>query len=134
MVVVDASVLVDALLIDGPARARLADANLQAPDLIDAELHSVLRRLVIAGRLPEKHALRALITSQQLGLRRHVSRHLWPRAWELRTNLTAYDALYVALAEQLGATLLTADARAARAPGLLCPVEVMTLLMRPEAH
>lgn len=102
MVVVDASVLVDALLIDGPARARLADANLQAPDLIDAELLSVLRRLVIAGRLPEQHALRALITSQQLGLRRHVSRHLWPRAWELRTNLTAYDALYVALAEQLG--------------------------------
>ena len=79
MVVVDASVLVDALLIDGPARARLADANLQAPDLIDAELLSVLLRLVIAGRLPEQHALRALITSQQLGLRRHVSRHLWPR-------------------------------------------------------
>ena len=120
MVVVSASLLVDALLIDGPARARLADANLQAPDLIDAELLSVLRRLVIAGRLPEQHALRALITSQQLGLRRHVSRHLSPRAWELRTNLTAYDALY--------------DARTARAPGLLCTVEVMTLLMRPEAH
>ena len=59
MVVVDASVLVDALLIDGPARARLADANIQAPDLIDAELLSVLRRLVLAGRLPEQHALRA---------------------------------------------------------------------------
>ncbi|MEB3331585.1 MAG: type II toxin-antitoxin system VapC family toxin [Synechococcaceae cyanobacterium] len=97
MVVVDASVLVDALLIDGAAGARLALANLQA---------------------------RA--TSQRLGLRRHASRHLWPRAWELRTNLTAYDALYVALAEQLGATLLTADARAARAPGLLCGVELMT--------
>jgi predicted nucleic acid-binding protein len=60
-----------------------------------------------------------------LGLHRHASRHLWPRAWELRTNLSAYDALYVALAEQLGATLLTADVRAARAPGLHCPVEVM---------
>ena len=108
------------LLIDGAARARLAEANLQAPELIDAELLSVLRRLVIAGRIPEQPALRALITSQQLGLRRHVSRHLSPRAWELRTNLTAYDALY--------------DARAALAPGLLCPVEVMTLLMRPEAH
>ena len=57
MVVVDASVLVDALLIDGPARARLADANIQAPDLIDAELLSVLRRLVLAGRLPEQHGL-----------------------------------------------------------------------------
>jgi predicted nucleic acid-binding protein len=109
LLVVDASVLVEALLIDGAARARLAEANLQAPELIDAE----------------QHALRALATSHQLGLRRHASRHLWPRAWELRANLSAYDALYVALAEQLGATLLTADARAARAPGLNCPVEVM---------
>ena len=127
MVVVDASVLVDALLLDGAARARLAEANLQAPELIDAELLSVLRRLVLAGRLPEEHAVQALATSQQLGLRRHASRHLWPRAWELRANLSAYDALYVALAEQLGATLLTADARVARAPGLKCPVEVMAL-------
>jgi len=125
LLVVDASVLVDALLIDGAARARLSEANLQAPELIDAELLSVLRRLVLADRLPEQHALRALATSQQLGLRRHASRHLWPRAWELRTNLSAYDALYVALAEQLGATLLTADVRAARAPGLQCPVEVI---------
>ena len=125
MVVVDASVLVNALLINGAARARLADANLQAPDLIDAEVLSVLRRLVLAGRLTEQHALSALTTSQQLGLRRHASRHLWPRAWELRSNLTAYDALYVALAERLGATLLTADARAARAPDLQCCVEVM---------
>lgn len=125
MVVVDASVLVDALLIDGAARARLAEANLQAPDLIDAELLSVLRRLVLAGRLPEQHARRALAIAQQLGLRRHASRHLWARVWQLRTNLTAYDALYVALAEQLGATLLTADARAARAPGLHCSVEVL---------
>ena len=47
----------------------------------------------------------------------------WPRAWELRTNLSAYDALYVALAEQLDAPLLSADARLARAPGPRCPVE-----------
>lgn len=52
------------------------------------------------------------------------SRALWPRAWELRTNLSAYDALYVALAEQLNAPLLTADARLARAPGLRCVVEL----------
>jgi predicted nucleic acid-binding protein len=125
MVVVDASVLVNALLINGPARARLAAANLQAPELIDAELLSVLRRLVLANQLPEKQALQALATAQQLGLRRHASRHLWPRAWELRTNLTAYDALYVALAEQLEAPLLTADSRAARAPGLRCTVELV---------
>ncbi|MCP9825155.1 type II toxin-antitoxin system VapC family toxin [Synechococcus sp. EJ6-Ellesmere] len=125
MVVVDASVLVDALLIQGAARDRLAEANIQAPDLIDAELLSVLRRLVLADQLAEQHALEALATAQRLGLRRHVSRHLWPRAWELRSNLTAYDALYVALAEELGATLLTGDSRAARAPGLRCHVEVM---------
>ena len=47
-----------------------------------------------------------------------------PSAWELHTNLSAYDALYVALAERLGATLLTADSRAARAPGLRCSVEL----------
>jgi predicted nucleic acid-binding protein len=85
----------------------------------------VLRRLVLADRLPEPYALQALATAQLLGLRRHGSRQLWPRAWELRTNLTAYDALYVALAEELGATLLTGDSRAARAPGLRCRVEVM---------
>jgi predicted nucleic acid-binding protein len=125
MVVVDASVLVNALLINGPARARLAAANLQAPELIDAELLSVLRRLVLANQLPEQLALQALATAQQLGLRRHASRHLWSRAWELRTNLTAYDALYVALAEQLEAPLLTADSRAAQAPGLRCTVELI---------
>jgi predicted nucleic acid-binding protein len=125
MLVVDASVLVNALLLNGAARARLANANLQAPDLIDAEVLSVLRRLVLADQLSEQHALQALSTAQQLGFRRHSSRLLWPRAWELRSNLTAYDALYVALAEQLDATLLTADSRAARAPGLRCSVEVL---------
>jgi predicted nucleic acid-binding protein len=57
-------------------------------------------------------------------LRRHPSRSLWPRAWELRANLSAYDALSVALAEQLDAPLLTADSRLARAPGLRCVVEL----------
>jgi len=60
MVVIDASVLVDALLVAGPARERLASSNLQAPELIDAELLSVLRRLVLADKLPEGHALQAL--------------------------------------------------------------------------
>jgi predicted nucleic acid-binding protein len=125
MLVIDASVLVDALLVAGPARERLASSNLQAPELIDTELLSVLRRLVLADKLPEGHALQTLATAERLGLRRHPSRCLWPRAWELRTNLSAYDALYVALAEQLDAPLLTADARLARAPGLRCPVEVL---------
>jgi predicted nucleic acid-binding protein len=125
MLVIDASVLVDALLVAGPTRIRLASDNLQAPELIDAELLSVLRRLVLADNLREGHALQALVTANRLGLRRHPNRFLWPRAWELRTNLSAYDALYVALAEQLNAPLLTADARLARAPGLRCRVEVL---------
>ena len=125
MVVIDASVLVAALLVAGPARSRLANDNLQAPELIDAELLSVLRRLVLANTVQDSHALQALATADRLGLRRHQMRSLWPRAWELRTNLSAYDALYVALAEQLNAPLLTADARLARAPGLRCLVEVV---------
>ncbi len=125
MLVIDASALVDALLLAGSARARLSADNLQAPELIDAELLSVLRRLVLTGKLLESQALQALSTARRLGLRRHETRILWPRAWELRTNLSAYDALYVALAEQLEVPLLTADARLARAPGLRCSVELV---------
>ncbi len=72
MVVVDPSVLVDALLIRGAARARLAEANLHAPDLIDAELLAVLRRLVRVDQLPERHALKALATAERPGLRCRV--------------------------------------------------------------
>lgn len=92
MLVIDASVLVDALLVAGPARARLVNDSLPAPELIDAELLSVLRRLVLAGTLQEGHALQALAAANRLGLRRHPSRALWPRAWELRANLSAYNA------------------------------------------
>jgi predicted nucleic acid-binding protein len=125
MVVIDASVLVNALLVNGSARSRLAAESLQAPELIDAEVLSVLRRLVLAGKLQDCAALQALTVAHQLGLRRYVSRALWRRAWELRLNLSAYDALYVALAEQLQVPLLTADARLARAPGLHCCVELI---------
>ena len=123
-VVVDASALVDALLIDGAARACLARCSLHAPELVDAELLSVLRRLVLAGQLQEAQALLALETAEKLGLRRHPTRTLWPRAWQLRSNLSAYDALYVALAEELSLPLLSSDGRLARAPGLTCQVFV----------
>ena len=125
MLVIDTSALVEALMMDGPARVRIANGNLQAPDLIDAEVLSVFRRLVLANALGEANALQALNAAARLGLRRHPSRALWPRAWDLRTNLSAYDALYVALAEQLDAPLLTADARLARAPGLRCSIEIV---------
>jgi predicted nucleic acid-binding protein len=122
--VVDASALVDALLIDGAARASLSEASLHAPELIDAELLSVLRRLVLTGQLAEQQALLALDTAQLLGLRRHTTRQLWPRAWQLRTNLSAYCGLYVALAEQLNLPLLSTDGQLARAPGLHCEVRL----------
>ena len=125
MLVIDASALVEALLMNGPVRVHVANSNLQAPELIDAEVLSVLRRLVLANTLGESNALQALNAAARLGLRRYPSRAHWPRAWELRTNLTAYDALYVALAEQLDAPLLTADARLARAPGLRCSIEIV---------
>lgn len=124
-VVVDASALLDALLVDGAARAHLSTANLHAPDLIDAEVLSVLRRLVLAGKLAETDGRKALDVAGHLGLRRHPSRTLWGRAWQLRTNLSAYDALYVALAEQLEVPLLTSDGRTTRAPGLKCRVELL---------
>jgi predicted nucleic acid-binding protein len=68
MVVIDASALVNALLVDGTARSRLAAESLQAPELLDAELLSVLRRLVLAGKLQNGDALQALATAYQLGL------------------------------------------------------------------
>ncbi len=71
MLVVDASALVEGLLVAGPARARLASDNLQAPELIDAELLSVLRQLLMADKPQEGHALQALATANRLGLRRN---------------------------------------------------------------
>ena len=120
------ALLIDALLINGTARFRLASENLHAPDLIDAEVLSALRRLVLADRLEATHALQALTVLQQLGLRRHSSRGLWAGAWELRTNLSACDALDVALAEQLRVVLPSCDDRSARAPGLRCPGELLS--------
>ena len=91
---------------------------------IEVRGRATAHRLVLAGKLQEGYAMQALATANSLGLRRHPSRSLWPRAWEVRTNLSAYDALTAALAEQLHGPLLTADARLARAPGLRCVVEL----------
>lgn len=129
MIVVDAGVLVTALADDGTdgdlARARLRGEILAAPELVDLEVLSVLRRLVRGGQLPVRRAEQALADLMALPLERVPHRQLLPRCWALRDNLTVYDASYVALAETLGALLLTADARLSRAPGLPCVVEVM---------
>ena len=129
VLVVDASVLATALGDDGSdgdlARERLRDEPLAAPELIDLEVLSVLRRQLSVGMLDARRAQLALDDLVDLPMQRAPHRPLLVRAWELRDNLSVYDAAYVALAEALGTALLTGDARLAKAPGLVCPVEVL---------
>ena len=129
MLVVDASALAPALADDGPdgdtARTRLRGHSLAAPELIDLETTSVIRRQLHAGHLDARRAQLALTDLVELPLRRTPHRPLLARCWELRQNLTVYDAAYVALAELLDVALLTADARLANAPGLRCQLDLL---------
>ncbi|HVV77203.1 MAG TPA: type II toxin-antitoxin system VapC family toxin [Mycobacteriales bacterium] len=129
MIVVDASVLVTALGDDGPdgdrARTRLRGELLAAPYLIDLEVGSVWRRLVAAGTMDLRRAGLALVDLHELPLRRARHIDLLPRCWELRSDLSIYDAAYVVLAEVLETTLVTADARIKKAPGPRCNIEVL---------
>jgi predicted nucleic acid-binding protein len=129
VLVVDASVVAPALGDDGRdgdvARSRLLGEQLAAPELIDLEVLSVLRRQLSVGRMEARRALLALSDLADLPVRRAPHGPLLGRCWELRDNLTAYDAAYVALAEALGVPVLTADARLASAPGVRCDVEVL---------
>lgn len=125
MIVVDSSALVQALLEDASARVRLRVDELQAPFLLDSEVLSALRGHVLGRRLSIAQAESAIVDLKRLDLSRHSAVPLTERVWELRSNLTAYDACYVALAERLGCVLVTADARIARAPGLRCTVELV---------
>jgi predicted nucleic acid-binding protein len=128
MLVVDASALVE-VLADGPGadavRVRLAaDPDHAAPHLIDAEALAVIQGALRRGVLDGTAASQAIEDLHAWPGERWSHRPLLHRAWTLRENVRGYDALYVALAEALGATLLTLDARLARAPGVDCPVEV----------
>ncbi len=128
MIVAEASVLVVALADDGPdgdqARARLHGERLTVPELADLEVASVLRRQRKAGLLDARRARLALDDLAALPARRAPHRPLLPRCWELRDNLTIYDAAYVALAEAMNVTLLTGDQKLATAPGPRCPIEI----------
>jgi predicted nucleic acid-binding protein len=129
-VVVDASVLATALADDGPdgraMRTRLARAgSLVAPDLVDVETTSALRRQWLAGGLELKRFRAAVSDLVALDMVRLPARPLLERVVELRNTVSAYDAVYVALAELLDATLLTADRRLAAAAGVCCHVEVL---------
>lgn len=129
MIVVDASVLATALGDDGAdgevARGHLEGEGLFAPELVDLEVASVWRQAARSGRLESRRAAQALSDLRQLPLTRSPHGPLMPRIWELRDNLTPYDASYVALAEALSAALLTADRKLARAPGLGCEIRLV---------
>jgi len=121
VIVVDASAVVE-LLLNTPTGRAVAErlersgSTLHAPHLLDIEVAQVLRRLARQGDIEPLRGHEALADLAALPLRRYPHRFLLSRIWELRENLTAYDAAYCALAEALDATLLTCDHRIARAP------------------
>lgn len=129
MIVVDASVLVTGLADDGPdgdrVRGRLRGEHLVAPHLVDLEVLSAWRRLFARGALDERRVALARGDLAALRMERVGHEPLVDRCWELRDTLTVYDAVYVALAELLDASLLTADRRLSAAPGVACRVEVL---------
>lgn len=121
MIVLDASATVELLL-----RLPLADLveacveppgqTLHAPHLLDIEVAQVVRRFERSGRITAERGAQALTDLSDLDVNRYPHTHLLPLVWEYRTNLTAYDAAYVALAFALRAPLLTTDAKLAAAP------------------
>ena len=130
MIVVDASALLEALLRTPAARAveeRLFEPRqtLHAPHLLDIEVAQVIRRYAAKGEIDSERGRAALADLADFPVRRYPHDFLLPRIWDLRNNLTAYDAVYVALAEALDATLLTRDQRLAAAAGHHARVELV---------
>ena len=125
MIVADASVIYESLTGSVSAQNLLADEQIQVPTVADIEIASALRKRVRLGRISAQDGWRALETYRWMGVTRHSDFALFDRIWELRDNLTAYDAAYVALAEIIECPLVTADARLTRAPGLRCAVTVV---------
>jgi predicted nucleic acid-binding protein len=108
-----------------PIRGRLSlDPELAAPHIVDVEVFSLIRRDHLAGVLDETAAALAVDDLRNWPGERYGHRALLGRAWELRHSVRGWDSAYVALAEALGASLLTLDARLARARGLRCPIEI----------
>jgi predicted nucleic acid-binding protein len=127
VVVVDTSAIVTMLIEDPPVPAlvdRLLGRDLHAPHLIDVEFLHVLRRFLATGRVPLTRADAVRADFSALRITRYPHTLLLDRMWELRENLTAYDATFVALAEVLDAPLVTTDARLAAAPGHRAAIEV----------
>ena len=131
MIVVDASAVLE-LLLSTPAGQAVAERiaasghGLHAPHLLDVEIAQALRRFAQQGKLAETDAVEAINDLRDLDLKRHAHEPLLDRVWQLRQNLSAYDAVYVALAEVLDAPLLTCDVRLTRAPGAARRVELVS--------
>jgi predicted nucleic acid-binding protein len=130
MIVLDASAVVE-LLLRTPTGARVAarisapEESLHVPHLLDLEVTQVLRRYEAMGTVPSVETRAALDELLALDVARYEHDLLLPRIWELRHNLTAYDASYMALAEALNAPLLTCDGALASVPGLHTRVELL---------
>ena len=130
MIVVDASAITELLLQTETGayverRIYRNDDDLHAPHLLDVEVVSALRRLVQAGDVTAQRAEEAIEDLGMLRIIRHGHVDLATRAWELRHNFTAYDAMYLALAESLDATVLTCDRPFGAAPGHAARIEVI---------
>ncbi len=125
-IVCDASVVVALLLDAGPdgvwATSALADASLAAPNLVMFEASNVIRRHELAGLVSADLAAQAHADLLDLPIEFWPFELLASRVWQLRANLSSYDASYVALAELIEASLVTLDSRISRAPGLKCEV------------
>jgi predicted nucleic acid-binding protein len=130
VIVVDASAALELLLgTERGATWRKAlsggSERLCAPELLDVEVLHVLRRYERAGEISGSRSRSALVDLAELPVHRYTHVPLLPRMWELRANLTGYDAAYVALAEVLEAPLVTADAKLASAPGHRARIQVL---------
>jgi predicted nucleic acid-binding protein len=130
VIVVDASALLEFLL-QTPTGARVETrlfrgrGELHAPHLVDVEVTQGLRRLVRVGELSADRAAEAITDLVDLDLHRHAHWELLTRVWELRSHVTAYDAIYIALAEALDARIVTCDAPLSRAPGHQVQIDVI---------
>lgn len=130
MIVVDASALLELLLqtpigIRVEARLLKDGGEFHSPHLVDVEVLQALPRLVRSAELTPDRAAEVTMDLVDFDLHRHSHLDLVPRAWKLRNNVTAYDAMYLALAEALDATLVTCDAPLGSAPGHRARVEVV---------
>lgn len=131
MIVVDASALLEVILRTSAAEAIERQAfkrreTLHAPHLIDVEVLQALRRYVASDAIEAQRGSDAMEDLCDFPLRRYPHDFLLPRVWELRNNFTCYDAVYVALAEVLGARFLTRDQRLAAATNQFTRVKILS--------